>query len=84
MKNRIIKVSKKNVVIKVFTPIEYVTGERLKFKRSSVKELSGSIDTRGENWTAMVKIKGRRYVVWGIPCNLIGCNCDATALEIFS
>ena len=59
----------------VFTPIDKMTGKRL-----SLRIKDDSIVTRGPGYKGVVEtIDGIRYAVWGAPCDLPTCYCDATA-----
>ena len=49
--------------------------------RMSVSQADQDKVTRGRGYKGIVTDKktGKRYKIWGRPCNLPGCYCDATA-----
>ena len=61
----------------VFTPLNEHKTKRLKFNMSDIELVSGSLNVRKLGKKAVVKIKGQEYSVFGLPCNLENCNCDA-------
>ena len=61
----------------VFTPLDATRNKRLCFKLSDVVVLNGDLDIREIGKKARVRIGTEVYDVYGHPCDLEGCNCDA-------
>lgn len=60
-----------------FTPLNSERTERLSIPADEVTVISGSLETRELGKKAVVSINGKTYEVFGVPCDLPGCNCDA-------
>lgn len=66
----------------VFTPLTADRATRLRFKRSDVTVLSGSLDVRGLGKRARVRIGLLECDVYGCACSLPHCQCDAYIVPI--
>lgn len=64
----------------VFTPMN-IDGKRLKFPDSAIHILLGALHQRRLGIQAIISIKGKTYVIMGLPCGLPNCNCDALILN---
>lgn len=61
----------------VFTPMNEDRTMRLNFPRSEVNVIEGELGQRGVGLKAIVEILGKRYCVYGAPCDIPTCQCDA-------
>jgi hypothetical protein len=66
---------------RVVTPLD-VSGRRLRFQLSDVVILSGALDVRKLGKQARVRIGASVYGVYGCPCDLEDCNCDAYMVPV--
>jgi hypothetical protein len=66
----------------VFTPLDATRTKRLRFKRSDVTVLSGSLDVRDIGKKAHVRIDSVVYDVYGCACDLPHCQCDAYIVPV--
>lgn len=65
-----------------FTPLDALRCERLGFMLARVEVLSGTLDTRSPGMQARVRIDDKLYDVFGYPCELEGCYCDAYIVPV--
>ncbi len=68
---------------RVFTPYDPDTGDRYRMSLSNDDWVKIG---RGGKWVAIVTDlnTGKRYATQGEPCNLNGCHCDASAVELLN
>ena len=66
----------------LFTPLDADRATRLQFKLADVAILSGDLDIRQLGKKAQVRIHGVVYDVYGWPCDLEGCHCDAYIVPV--
>lgn len=66
----------------VFTPLNHDKTKRLSFPMSDVVVIDGNLDLRIVGYKATVSIHGVKYFVFGCPCDLGNCNCDAYIMEV--
>jgi hypothetical protein len=69
-------------VERVFTPLHESQFWRLRFSRADVLLLDGDLDTRVCGLKARVQIGDAVYDVYGCPCDLENCNCDAYIVHV--
>jgi len=65
----------------VFTPLDE-NNVRLEFDDSEVDFLKVDMNRRILGYRGIIKIKGKKFDVYGQSCGLPGCGCDAMIKEV--
>lgn len=74
--------AQKQIMQKVFTPLNADETERLSFKDSEVTYHKGYERGRGLGLKGLVTINGQDYEVYGLNCSLPNCACDAKIVPV--